>query len=130
MSFDYASKRIVADTMIEKYGRTITIRRASAGTYDPATGTMSGSTDTDYTAKAVVMSASKGTVEAFDIRIQGGTLLESNLRSLIVSAENLSITPQPGDQVIMDSETWSVLGNTPLAPDGTVVMHQVGIKKG
>jgi hypothetical protein len=37
--------------LVKEHGQVLTLRKASAGTYDPATGTITGSTNTDTTFK-------------------------------------------------------------------------------
>ena len=126
----YEDRRAAAARVIQKYGRSVTIRRTTAGTLNTTTGVYTGGSYTDYTAYAVVMKATAGAVEAHDIRFKNETLIESNLRTLLIVAENLDIVPHPGDQVIMDSETWKIIGNTPVAPAGTYVVHRVTIERG
>lgn len=88
-------------------------------------------TPSKHPASALVMPASAGAIQAFDIRFEGGTMIESNLRSLMIGATDLEITPKPGDTVQFAGETWTLLGNTPLMPDGkTVIYHQCTAKRG
>lgn len=87
--------------------------------------------DEVYPTHAIVSPASAGAVQAFDIRFESGTLLESNLRSLMIAAHGLAIRPKPGDIVELAGERWTLLGNTPLMPDGeTAIYHNGTVKRG
>lgn len=126
MAFNYVNTATTADRLIKKFGALVTLSRTSEPAYDPATGTTTGGTVQTWTATAVTLPASQGTVEAFDQRFVGGTLIESNLRSLLIAAKGLPYSPRPGDTVTFaDGRVAMLLGNTPLAPDGvTQIIHQ------
>lgn len=110
---------------------TMTLRVTTPGTYDPATGMDSGATTTDYPCVGVVLPASKGTIEAFDNKFVGGTLIEQNLRSVKLSADGLPVEPKGGDKLIVDGAEWNVIGATPLATDGkSRLMFTLGIQRG
>lgn len=146
MNYSATAKK-VAKQLAAK-GTTITIVRPGDSTgwtrgFDALTGeyywedsegtivTADPAIPTEYHAAALVMPASAGAIQAFDIRFEGGTMVESNLRSLMIEAADLEITPKPGDTVKFGGETWTLLGNTPLMPDGkTVVYHQCTAKRG
>lgn len=124
--FDYARSRATADRLIVRFGRAVPIKRAqpAGNPWDPPLGALSV-----YEAKAAVLPASQGTIEAFDNRLEGGTLIEENLRFLLMSAEMKkvegvgpdAIEPKSGDVVHFDGERWVVLGCTPMNPAGTAV---------
>lgn len=95
----------------------LTFKRRVPGQYDPATG---GSTDVEvtWTGIAVVLPASQGTVQAFDVKFENGTLVESTLRGLLIAAHGMQYEPGPGDRVAFpDGSTATLLGCTPLNPD-------------
>lgn len=130
MAFDYAAKRAMANKAIIKFGRSITIRRMTRASFNSTTGKYGTESSTDYTAYAAVLPATSGAINAHDIRFANDTLIESNMRSLLISSQDLAITPEPGDLVIIDSVTWKIIGNNPLAPGGTAVIHRVTIERG
>lgn len=87
--------------------------------------------DSSYETVALIEPASAGAIQAFDIRFEGGTLVESNLRALTIAAESLPIIPLPGDKAEFAGDTWTLLGNTPLLPDGqTYIYHKCTAKRG
>lgn len=106
----------------------LTFRRAVAGEYDPEAG--SSTTELSWGGIAVVLPASKGTIEAFDQRVEGGTLIESNLRALIIAAQGMERAPAPQDLVVFaDGSVWTLLGCTSLDPDATTPIIYRGTVK-
>jgi len=86
--------------------------------YNPDTGEYEGA-DLEFTGTAAILPASQGTVQAFDVRFQSGTLIESTLRALLIAAHGMEHAPEPGDTVTFpDGKVGSLLGCTPLNPDG------------
>lgn len=93
-------------------------RTTGTGEYNPDTGEFE-SGEIEFTGIAVILPASQGTVQAFDVRFEGGTLIESRLRSLLIAAHGMTHEPAPGDKVTFpDGRVGSLLGCTPLNPDG------------
>lgn len=96
----------------------LTFKRGGTGTYNPETGEIEGG-ETTFTGTAVILPASQGTVQAFDVRFEGGTLIESRLRALLIAAHGMTHEPAPGDKVTFpDGKIGTLLGCTPLNPDG------------
>lgn len=84
-----------------------------------------------YETVALIEPASAGAIQAFDIRVESGTLIESNLRALTIAAHDLPIIPGPGDTAVFAGDSWTLLGNTPLLPDGkTYIYHKCTAKRG
>lgn len=137
-AFDYIESQQDADELLKEFGRGITISRAMAGTSDPATPWIPGEpTIAVYTVAAVVLPASKGTIEAFDNRLENGTLIDERLRYVLMSplmtrtsvAGPATIEPQSLDVLTFDGHDWTVLGCTPLNPAGVPVLFPMGVKR-
>lgn len=127
---NYASAAASAARMIRKAGTSAMLQRTVAGTYNPATDTTTGGRTDSYPCRVVILPASKGTIEAFDTRWEGEALIETNLRSVLMAAKGLPIAPGPGDFLVVGSETWKVIGSTPLAPDGTTaIFYRLGVRR-
>ena len=95
----------------------LTFTRTVEGVYDPVTGTTT--TTETYTGTTVILQASQGTVQAFDVRLEDNTLIGSRLRALLIAAHGMTHEPQPGDKVTFpDGKIGVLLGCTPLNPDG------------
>lgn len=128
--FNYAKSQATALRLIQKFGRQITIKRSVPGSTAPPYSPYNPGPETTatYTATAACLPASKGTIEAFDNRLEGGTLIDENLRYVLM-APQIEITPKSGDVLEFDGSSWTVLGNTPLSPAGTIVLHQMGVRR-
>lgn len=114
--------------MLTEFGRVIQLSRVVGGDYDPDTGTSGGSTETQD-ATVVILPASNGTVQAFDIRYENGTLIEQNLRALTIAAKDLAWVPIAGDKATFDGSDWTFIGCTPVNPAGTPVVYKAAVKR-
>lgn len=114
--------------LLEEFGRKIPFSRTIDGEYDPETGGSSGTTQTDM-ATVVILPASNGTVQAFDIKFDNGTLVESNLRALVIAAKGLEWMPSPGDKATFDDADWTFIGCTPINPAGTPLVYKASVKR-
>jgi hypothetical protein len=134
-AFDYIESAADADELLREFGREITIKRLVPGTgpaHNPGP-----STATVYSAFAVVLQASKGTIEAFDNRLEGGTLIDERLRYVLMSPILTRISdegpdtiePASLDVVTFDGIDWTVLGCTPLKPADDPVLYPMGVKR-
>lgn len=121
----------LALALIEAKGRDdLVLRREQAASYDSATDTEVRAEDLTQPIKCIVLPVSKGVVEAFDNRVEGGTLIESNLRLLKIPAKGLAWEPRNGDYVDLEGARWVALGSTPLSPAGIPLMFNVTVKRG
>lgn len=124
MSLQDAQKALAMIERAKKRGRaaTLTFTRIvkGSGGYNPDTGEFDGDSEVTFTGTGVILQASQGTVEAFDVRLVNGTLIESTLRSLLIAAHGMTHEPGPGDTVTFpDGREGTLLGCTPFNPDGT-----------
>lgn len=116
MNYDRASANALK--MLTKDGRDITLRTVTTGAYDTETGSNTVTT-TDTTVKAV------------DFAVKGESYVEGKLikmsdRYAIVSYDGaISVS----DKLVIGSVVWSIVAVKTLAPDGTIVLHKVYIRK-
>lgn len=125
----YSRLQDTADRILRDKGRALVLVR-EATAFDPATG-VNTTTETTYDVVGAVLPASQGTIQAFDNRLQSGTLIDEKLRYIILSARDadgnqLAITPKSSDTMRFDGADWFVLGSTPVAPAGTPVYFKIG----
>lgn len=119
----------IASEMLEEFGQTMILKRVTAESYDPVTGiTVPGETERQPMT-AIVLPASKGTIEAFDNKLVGGTLIESNIRALKIAAKGLLWPPGPGCVVEHEGQDWQMLGATPSNPAGTPLIYSASIMR-
>lgn len=89
--------------------KAITYRRRAVESYDPTTGTITPGADTDYTLNALVYTFPMTSTRAGDRQRDDLTVLNID-RKCLFAALDLPIEPRVGDYVIMDGETWRVIG--------------------
>lgn len=78
--------------------------------------------------RGFILSASKGTVEAFDNRLEEDGIKNKELRYLQVVGCDLSVVPKPEDRFFFQNKQWRVLGCTPVDIVGGVpIVHGVGV---
>lgn len=128
MATIYERMQATALRLIAKYGRTVQFTRNEDGEYNPGNGTV-GEDDQPEDATVVVLPASGGTVEAFDIKFDSGTLIESNIRALVIAAKDLPWMPKPGDKAAFDGDTWTFIGCTPINPAGTPIVYKASVRR-
>ena len=106
------------------------LRVTTPGTYNPVTGEETGETVAEYGCSGLLKPASKGTIESFDVRFESGTMIEENLRAVVLVAYGLPVVPHGGDTLIVHGVPWNVLGCTPVSPDGaTYLLFNLGVKR-
>jgi energy-coupling factor transporter ATP-binding protein EcfA2 len=111
---------------LEEVGVTLTLTRTVIGTGSDD----SGDTTTTHQITAVVSPASGGTAQAFDIRIENGTLITTNLRALKIAAYGLAIVPRPGDKITgIEDSTWTILGCTPQSFQGVNLVFDATVQR-
>ena len=94
----------VADTLINAtFPTSITYHRAGNKTYDPTTGTVTG-TDTDYAINAGVLSRR---------RVEEGGPSETYELMLWVEHKTLPVLPTTADTITYDNTVWKVTAVDP-----------------
>lgn len=127
---DYSGLVASALRSIGNAGLTVSFSRKSAAqAYDPVAGEFTGAAIADQTwdASAVVLPATIQRFRGLDNKLaDDNALVLAKARYLLVAADGKP-EPQPEDRVAFFSETWRVVGCTPIAPDGTAIVYQVGV---
>lgn len=102
------SMQAVANKLLTDKGESVTFSRESAGTFDPVTGTTTGSTTSTFSGYC---HPSPYALQEID-----GTLVQQGDIRLMV--ESMTSTPQPGDTVTFRSEAYRVMSNRPISVQG------------
>jgi hypothetical protein len=76
--------------LVQRHGSTLTLHKVSEGTYDPATGSLTGGSTTDYEVTGYMYDAVTGI--ATDEIVRG-------VKKLVIPALGLSVEPDDGDTV-------------------------------
>lgn len=121
---------MILEAKEEGHAADLVFRRTVEGHVDPMTGEYIEGSVAEFGGTAVVLPASQGTVQAFDVRIEAGTLIESTLRALLIAAHGMERAPRPGDTVeFPDGLVGSLIGCTPLNPDAAnPIIYQGTVK--
>ena len=116
MTFDYPATAATATRLLQRFGAAATIKRVTAGTYDPATGTTTPSTASLATTAAVF---------AYDQKYIDGTLiLQGDQLAYCAPATE----PKQGDQLTWQSVKYTVVSVKPVSPAGVPVLFEAQIR--
>lgn len=123
MSSPFPSRTLaMPERRISKTGAPVSFSRASAGTYDPATDTMSGSSADSIPGVAVAV---RGDPE----RYLALGLVHQNTTTLLFAPASYGGLPEPGMGVIWAGSAYTVRDVEPVAPDGTAIISRVVISR-
>ena len=123
---------------IEDNGEPITLVRVIPPASDPVTceplidpNTLLPAVEIriEHPCRAIVAKASGGVIQAFDNRLDKGTLVETHLRSVIVAGQGLPFDPLPGDFAEFDGAAWTLLGTTPERAEGLNITFNLTVKR-
>jgi len=108
--------RSTAETLIARFGKAMTLRRETVGTYDAATAT-SAVTTVEHAVTGVPATPSRtlletGTVQAGDTAV-------------LLAAKALAVEPQAGDALIADAVTWRVMQTRATWSGEQVVVYEL-----
>lgn len=116
MSFDYARTAATALRLLTRFGASATLKRTSAGAYNPALGT-SAETQTSLTTTACVFD--------YDQKYIDGTLVLAGDKYAFLSSEQM---PKQGDVLAWQSVDYTVKAVRHVAPAGTAVLYEVQLR--
>jgi hypothetical protein len=89
-----------AASLIARKGRSVTLAKLGASTYNTATGVASASS-TNYTFNALVL--------AYSNRERDGTLIQAGDRKIVLTGKGAGATPEVGDTVTVGSITFKLV---------------------
>lgn len=124
----YAGLQNTANSLLADKGQDIVFTRI-VSEYDPIEGHETIGTNQVQTLKGVQFPTTKAKLAKFDNgRLKD--LVLSKTRFVMVSGKGATFAPQAGDICTLENKNWSVLGCTPLRPDGktdvtyNIAMHE------
>lgn len=112
--------RPLAHNLIAKYGKDVTFTKTTAGTYDPVTGTTTGSTTTDTSVKVTPPSA-------FDIKEVNGTSIQTG--DVKVSTAAVDYVPDINQSVTFDGNTYNIISVSPVYSGDLVAKYDCQLRK-
>ena len=108
-----------ASTLITEFGQTATWSHDNNdGSFNPATGQMSGNTTTAFSAKGVLLDFETN-------RIDGASILMTDSKLLM----EVGSKPEINDVVTVNSIAYQVIMVNEINPAGTPVMYEVQLRK-
>lgn len=119
MAFDYAEIAANALETLTEFGRDVTRRSYTAGTYDPATGLVTPTT-ADTTRKGVMFDFGAGQT------LERGTLVQSGDKRLLLDA-TAAVAPQ--DHFIIGGVEYVVVSVGEINPAGTRILYDLHLRR-
>lgn len=114
----YASLAATASRLLEKYGKAITFKRETAGSYDPVTGATVAGTITTHTPNGIFQTIRSDLID--------GTRIQSGDKMFVIDS---SFEPVLSDKVVISGADWSIQEVTPSQPADTTLVYFVLIRK-
>ena len=120
----YARLQNTAQKLLKGKGQSITLTKVTAGTYNPATGAMTGTTTSTQTAYGAVFDYGTKQID--------GTLIKAGDKQLLLSAfktDGAALTaPSLNDTVTIGGVVYTITQIKPMSPAGTVVMYDCNLR--
>ena len=118
----YATEHTGALEDIREAGAAVTFTLTDPGTYDAATDTWTGGSETTVAGHAIRV---KGDPE----RYRALELIESAAPTLLFAPTTYGDEPPIGSSVTWGGEVFVVRDSLPLEPDGTAILSRVVVSK-
>ena len=119
MSFDYTEIAADADELLTEFGAPATLKRVTAGGYDPATG--------DTTLPGAAEWTSVGVKLDYEQKQVDGTLIRRGDQRILLSVINM-VNPQTGDTLAIGADVFNVIESRPLQPALVPVLFDVQVR--
>ena len=116
MSFDYAATAATAQRLLLRFGAVCTLRRVTAGAYDPATGSAT-TTVSELSTVAVVLD--------YPQRYVDGTLIKQGDKQAFLDR---SYAPAQGDELSWQGVTYQVVNYKAVSPAGVPVLYEAQLR--
>lgn len=102
--------------LIKDFGVEVTLnKKTTSGSYNPATGTISGAVTGQYKIRAVFYDINAGITNSGEIR--------RGLRKCVISAKGLTVVPDDGDSISGLGDEVNIIRVTTHYSDNTPVMY-------
>jgi len=124
--FDYTEAQADAAFLLAEFGAPVDVTRV-VSSYDELEGVETVTEVTTVAVQGVTLPAAGNSITQFDNAIVED-YRKGKVRIFMVSAVGLTFEPEAGDLFTADGKIWDVLGVTPLAPAGVVVLHTLAVR--
>jgi hypothetical protein len=109
----------MADRLLTDKGASLTLKKRTGGTYDPATATATVS-ETSYTVT--------GAVFDYPARAIDGTLIQQGDKKVLASAVDLTVDPDIDDYLNFDSMDHRIVRVRKISPAGLDVVWELQVR--
>ena len=116
--------RALATKLVAKFGTPMDWKVKSAGSYDPATGKVTGTTTTTHSNVLTTPPL------PLDARFFSEDVLKLADTMAIVDDPSITFTPDTGDVVVFEGLEWAVLRVESFYPGATAAAHVCAIRRG
>ena len=107
--------------LVRDFGETLTLRKVTtAGTYNPATGTVDSSVTTDYSVTAYLYNYSTGVIGGNDGVVRG-------TRKCVISALGLTVVPDFDDLIVGSGDAVKITSVISLFSAGTGIGYMCDV---
>jgi len=106
--------------LVQRHGSTLTLHKVSEGTYDPATGSLTGGSTTDYEITGYMYNA---VLSVDNDNVQRGT------KKIIIPALGLSVVPDDGDSVSGLGDKVHIVSVITHYSAGLAVLYECGVNE-
>lgn len=103
------------------YGRDVTLRRSTPGTYDPATGSVGAAT--------VLTNATRAIILGYRDYLVTGQLIRQGDRKAILKRKGMTMTPQEADELLVGSDVYSVVSHKTGELGGSNYLYVLQVRK-
>lgn len=116
--FDYASLKKTASKLISNFGADSVISREDGGSYNVASGSMSGGTSASFTAKSV--RAQFSIAEKASSAVQ-----DADIKMLVEAGKGI---PAIDNTLTFDSVSYRIMDVTTISPSGTDMYYELHLR--
>lgn len=116
MTFNYTKTAATATRLLARFGAAATLKRQSAGTYNPNTGTDTV-TSTSLATTACVFAYPQSYID-------GSLIMQGDQRAYLSNEQ----APKQGDVLTWQGTDYTVIKAKPVSPAGVVVLHECQLR--
>lgn len=108
--------------LVKDFGEPLILKKTTnSGTYNPATGTVSGATTSDYSFTGYIYNYNQGVLGTVD-NIQRGSL------KCVVPALGLAVEPEFDDLIFQSSKSYNIISVVSIFSVGTPICYLCDIR--
>lgn len=119
----------LADKLLTKYGKQITITTNTLGAYDPTASGPSSSTSVSQTCACIIEEFPDALRTLGDGIIKDSDSVIDGDKKVMVAAKNLTFIPKSGDRVTVDGQIYNIIGSGSQYSGELVAYYSYHVRK-